>query len=342
MADDDADERARRERARRRRAREAAQATEARDRRRREASAPPSDQEVGDEASSIEGGGALAGRAGEERRKWSLDDVVVALRTRSRLLEDGTVHVNEKLLRALAKVGARALPPVLELLDDTRWTARWAALAAVQRIALRDDALDTDELVPRLAAMLEDAKGRVRAKAVEALAALRGAKEEVLPALVRALGDSNAEVSRLAVMHVLELGFDPDDLTERMVEVLTKKRSVYIRVGALLVLLHLGKAAKPAVPHLIEALEDPAPEVREYANLALTAIRTPSMRLQVIRTASMRLKAVEDAPAADAKAKKKPAAPAADDDDEDDGDESDDKPAGPRRPLIRRRRRRLR
>lgn len=348
MADDDADERARRERARRRRAREAAEAERAR---RREASAPPSDQEVGDEASSIEGAGPVPGgreggregRGDEGRRKWSLDDVVAALRTRSRLLEDGTVHVNEKLLRALAKVGARALPAVLEVLDDTRWTARWAALAAVQRIALRDDAIDAEALVPRLAGMLDDAKGRVRAKAVEALAALRGAKEEVLPALVRALGDSNAEVSRLAVMHVLELGLDPDDLTERMVAVLTKKRSVYMRVGALLVLLHLGKAAKPAMPHLIEALEDPAAEVREYANLALTAIRTPSMRLQVIRTASMRLKAVEDAPAAEPK-KKKAAPAAADDDDggdEDEGD-GDDKATGPRRPLIRRRRRRLR
>ncbi|MBX3470825.1 MAG: hypothetical protein KF878_28495, partial [Planctomycetes bacterium] len=346
----------RRERARRRRAREAAEAERGR---RREASAPPSDQEVGDEASSIEGAGPVLGgrdggreggreRADEGRRKWSLDDVVAALRTRSRLLEDGTVHVNEKLLRALAKVGARALPAVLEVLDDTRWTARWAALAAVQRIALRDDAIDAEAVVPRLAGMLDDAKGRVRAKAVEALAALRGAKEEVLPALVRALGDSNAEVSRLAVMHVLELGLDPDDLTERMVAVLTKKRSVYMRVGALLVLLHLGKAAKPAMPHLIEALEDPAAEVREYANLALTAIRTPSMRLQVIRTASMRLKAVEDAPAAEPKKKKTAPAPAKTDDDDgdDDGDEADDeaddKATGPRRPLIRRRRRRLR
>ncbi len=339
MADDDDDRAARRERARRRRAREAKKAAAeaaAAD------SAPPSDQEVGD-ASSIEGGGVDEGDKG--KRKWSLDDVVGALSARTRVLQDGSVYVNEKVLRALTKVGARALPPVLALLDDPRWTTRWAALAAVQRIALRDESVDAATVLPRVASALGDEKGRVRARAVEAVAAFRRAKDEVLEALIRVLGDKNAEVSRLAVMHVLELGLDPKDLTDRMVQVLTRRRNVYVRVGALLVLLHLGKAAKQAMPRLVEALEDPAPEVREYANLALTAIRTPSMRLQVIRTASMRLKAVEDGDSGDSTSTPEKSPGESDDDGDGDGDGDDDadkkRPAG-KVPKLRRRRRRLR
>lgn len=339
MADDeesDAERAERRERARRRRAREAkkAEAEKAEAEKAGNSSAPPSSPseppDVGDEASSIEGGEAVG------KRKWSLEDVVAALRTRTRVLEDGNPYVNDKLLRALAKVGAKAVPPLLELLKEPRWTSRWAALSALQRVAMRDTDVDSKKLLPPLVEALADEKWRVRAKAVEALAALRKAKGEVLSGLIKALGDSNSEVSRLAVMHVLELGLDAKELTERMVEVLTTKRSVYLRVGALLVLLHLGKSAKAAVPDLIEAIEDPSPEVREYANLALTAIRTPSMRLQVIRTASMRLKAVE--PASEV-AKKTD-----DEDDDEDDDESDAKDAKDpkRRPLIKRKRRRLR
>lgn len=340
MADDEeseADRAERRERARRRRAREAkaeAEAGKAQAERAAASSAPPSSPseppDVGDEASSIEGGEAVG------KRKWSLEDVVAALRTRTRVLEDGNVYVNDKLLRALAKVGARAVPPLLELLKEPRWTTRWSALSALQRVAMRDVDVDTTRLLPALMEALGDEKWRVRAKAVEALAALRQAKTAVLPGLVKALGDSNSEVSRLAVMHVLELGLDAKDLTERMVEVLTTRRSVYLRVGALLVLLHLGRAAKAAVPHLIDAIEDPSPEVREYANLALTSIRTPSMRLQVIRTASMRLKAVEPASEV-AKAPGKTKAGEADEDAED-----DDAKAPKRRPGIKRKRRRLR
>lgn len=340
MSDEDDDRAARRERARRRQAREDGAARKARPAPPDEASAP-SDQDVGaqaDEASSIEGalvGGAAGAEGDKGKRKWSLEDVVVALRTRTRVLQDGNVYVNEKLLRAVAKAGARALPPVLALLDDSRWTARWAALAAVQRIALRDEAVDAEAVLPRVAEALKDPKGPVRARAVEAVAAFRRSKDEVLEALIGVLGDQNAEVSRLAVMHVLELGLDPKDLTDRMVKVLTRRRNVYVRVGALLVLLHLGKAAKSAMPHLVEAIEDPAPEVREYANLALTSIRTPSMRLQVIRTASMRLKAVEPPPASDESSSKGP---------EDAGSDeaSDEKRPGPKVPRLRRKRRRLR
>jgi hypothetical protein len=324
MAEPDDDD-ARRARARAKKAREKERGPDT--------SSAPASEDAADEGSSVEGAA---------KRKWTLDDVVAALRARPRLLPDGTVYVNEKLLQALAKVGARAASPVLEVLSDTRWTARWAALAALQRIALRDDAVDAAAILPRLVEALEDEKPRVRAKAVEAIAALRKAKDAALPALIKALGDQDAEVSRLAVMHVLELGLDPKELTERLVEVLTSKRSVYLRVGVLTVLLHLGKNAKAAVPYLIEALEDPAAEVREYANLALTAIRTPSMRLQVIRTASMRLKAIEGAPStAPGKGAEAKAAPDEDDEeDEDDGEEASEKPK--KRPLVRRRRRRLR
>lgn len=228
-------------------------------------------------------------------KKWTTDELVQALRSRARKLDDGSPYCNEKILRALAKRGKEAVPGLVPLLEDSRSPVRWAAVAALGRLALRHGDAALGDAAPRLVAVAEDKNAHVRAKAVEAVAALRSRKAEVLPVLIKALGDGDARVSRAAVMHVLELGVEPELLTERMIEVLTTKRGVYHRVGAVMVLFHLGKAAKAAVPHLVEAIEDPSAEVREYANLALMGIRTPSMRLQIIRTASMRLKAVDGA-----------------------------------------------
>jgi hypothetical protein len=226
-------------------------------------------------------------------KKWTTDELVQALRSRARKLDDGSPYCNEKILRALAKRGKEAVPGLVPLLEDSRSPVRWAAVATLGRLALRHGDAALGDAGPKLVALAEDKNAHVRAKAVEAVASLRSRKEEVLPVLIKALGDGDARVSRAAVMHVLELGVAPELLTERMIDVLTNKRGVYHRVGAVMVLFHLGKAAKAAVPHLVEAIEDPSAEVREYANLALMGIRTPSMRLQIIRTASMRLKAVD-------------------------------------------------
>src|SRR4051794_2627403 len=57
--------------------------------------------EAPDEASSVESGDAV-----KDKRRWTLSEVVGALRTRPRLLADGTVYINEKILKALGKAGA--------------------------------------------------------------------------------------------------------------------------------------------------------------------------------------------------------------------------------------------
>jgi hypothetical protein len=229
------------------------------------------------------------------KKSWTTAELVAALRARARKLQDGSPYVNDQLLRATARRRDDAVDPLLEVLGDSRWTARWAALAALARVALKTGAKGRiRDALPKLLAAVDDEQAHVRAKAIEALAPHRWAKEQVLQALLKAIGDAKADVSRAAVMHLLELGLPPAELTEKIIEILTTKRSVYHRVGALMVLFHLGKSAKAAMPHLLEAIEDPSAEVREYANLALMGIRTPSMRLQIIRTASMRLKAVDD------------------------------------------------
>lgn len=265
-------------------------------------------------------------------KKWTTDELVQALRSRARKLDDGSPYCNEKILRALARRGKEAVPGLVPLLEDSRSPVRWAAAATLGRLALRHGDAALGDAAPKLVALTEDKNAHVRAKAVEAVASLRSRKEEVLPVLIKALGDGDARVSRAAVMHVLELGVAPELLTERMIDVLTNKRGVYHRVGAVTVLFHLGKAAKAAVPHLVEAIEDPSPEVREYANLALMGIRTPSMRLQIIRTASMRLKAVdgqdEETPQSDETSNDDPGPPSSDE-------------RQPVRKKVRRRRRRL-
>lgn len=312
---------------------------------------PTSEAEAsGDARAASEDGGAPA------KRKTTLKDLLRALRKKTRELDDGTIYVSEKVLKAFAKVGAKAVGPLLDLLDHEAWQARYGAVSALQRIALRERGGKLEDAATRLVALLEDDESpAVRARTVEALGGFGFAARTVLPALVRALGDRSAEVSKRAVMHVLELSDDPADLTLRMIEVLKTRKSVYARVGACQVLFHLGTAAKAAVPHLVEAIEDPSPEVREFANLALMVLRTPSMRVQIIRTASMRLQAVDGSdddakPAAPGKAGKKgakgkrPAEPASEAASEDasSSEEGSSEADAPRRPVIRKKRRRPR
>lgn len=201
--------------------------------------------------------------------------------------------LDDEVLPLLARVGDQAVPIAAAALDDERWQARYAALTALAYVQVKGFKLPSD-VVEQVLGMVRDDDSQVRMACVELLGLQRAHVKRVMPALVKALGDRNAEISRTAVAQVLELSPSRRALTKTMVKVLEGKRSQLAKIGAMMVLFHLGKAAKDAAPVLLPFLEDDSDEVREYAHLALMGIRTPSMRIQIERTASMRLK-VKDA-----------------------------------------------
>ena len=231
----------------------------------------------------------------------------------------------EETLEGLGKEAAPALASALVNPDPG---LRLAAAKCLTRIAQEVSQRAVAKVCARLEAALGDADLTVRLQVVDALGALSEYATRAEPALIQALGDTESRVSLAAVMALLDISSDKNKLAERMVEVLEEERGEFIRVGACMVLMHLGPVAKHCVPALLKAVEDPATEVREYAHLALQAIRTPSMRVSVIRTASLRLKVVDEDDEDD------------DDDDRDDESTSEDKSGeeqGPRVPKKRRR-----
>lgn len=234
----------------------------------------------------------------------------------------------EETLQGMGKEVAAGLASALGAEDAA---LRLAAARSLTRIAQEVSQRAVAKVCSRLEEALSDADISVRLQVVEALGALSEYATRAEPALIQALGDEESRVSLAAVMALLDLAADKNKLAERMVEVLQEERGEFIRVGACMVLMHLGPVAKHSVPALLKAVEDRATEVREYAHLALQAIRTPSMRVSVIRTASLRLKVVDEDEEED------------DEDDEEEegsaeeGSAEEGAPEGPRAPRKRRR-----
>lgn len=220
---------------------------------------------------------------------------------------------------SLEAIGKDAVPGLASALEDGDVDLRLSAARNLCRIAREVSQRAVARVCSRLEDALDDEDVGVRLQAVDALAALTEYASRAEPSLIIAMGDEDSRVGLAAVMALLDLADDKRGLAERMTKVLQGRReSEFTRVGACMVLMHLGPAAKESVPVLLKAVEDPSTEVREYAHLALQAIRTPSMRVSVIRTASLRLKVVDE--------------------DEEDEDEESSEERGPVAPRKRRRR----
>jgi len=138
--------------------------------------------------------------------------------------------------------------------------------------------------------MLEDPSPRVRAEAALAIRKIKRTMGRVVPALYQALNDPSANVREAAALALArdgklvrvpdadlsqEAGYPlvrsgPENLT-LLVDPL-EDPDARIRQGAAKILAQLGPAAKPAVPELLHALQDPAAGVQEAAQDALKRI----------------------------------------------------------------------
>ncbi|HBP20930.1 MAG TPA: hypothetical protein DEA08_24465, partial [Planctomycetes bacterium] len=184
--------------------------------------------------------------------------------------------------------------PLLRVLRHEDPALRVAAARGLAELARGEDSKAVAKASKKLGEALDDEDAGVRAALVETLGALKGYPLRAEEALIPALGDSDPRVGLAAVMAMLDLAKDKGKLAGRMAEVVAQDEREFVRVGACMVLMHLGQDARASVPALLEAIEDASTEVREYAHLALQGIRTPSMRVEVIRTASMRLQVLPE------------------------------------------------
>jgi HEAT repeat protein len=160
-------------------------------------------------------------------------------------------------------IGARlAVPRLIALIrnQQSNQELRWKAARALKYI--RPDA---SKVVPILLHVLNTEGPYLRSGAVEALGGVVGATNEVVPALIQALKDRDPGVRVSAIWAVGNFPRDSMSIVPELVNILKngkgaakqiKRGCVDPRESVLCVLLHFGRAGKPALPYLVDIVSD--------------------------------------------------------------------------------------
>jgi HEAT repeat protein len=168
-------------------------------------------------------------------------------------------NVRRAAAEALVRIGAPAVPALIQALGDRSENVRRAAAEALVRIGA--------PAVPALIQALGDDEFRVRRAAAEALVRI-GAP--AVPALIQALGDRSENVRRAAAEALGAIG-DPQAIPA-LIQALGDSDSAVRAVSA----EALGAIGDPqAVPPLIQALGDSDWDVRRAAAEALGRLGNP-------------------------------------------------------------------
>ena len=175
----------------------------------------------------------------------------------------------------LGQVGAAAVPVLKQMLHSESHAIREYAGYALS--------LTGAPAVPTLIDALQATDDSVRASAAFAVADMGKAAQEALPALIRAAQDPSESVRRHATEGLGLIGqlvSDEMDVSETVQVLATQLSDAYlpVRDNAARALAKLGALAEPAMPALIEQLEDEDRYVRFHAALALKQINTSEAR----------------------------------------------------------------
>ena len=120
--------------------------------------------------------------------------------------------------------------------------------------------------VPALAELVKDADETVRRQAIKAVMHIHPGPQVTIPLCVKLLEDSDPGVQVRILNAISEVG---PQAVPGLIAALKNDKAAY---WACLVLRDMGPAAKDAVPALTEKLQDPLPEIRREAILALAAM----------------------------------------------------------------------
>lgn len=172
--------------------------------------------------------------------------------------------IRHRAIESLGAEGANAaeaVGPLTELLSnhsaDVRAHAAWA---------LGEIGAAAKPSVPAIIELLKDADESVRRQAIRAIIKIRPGPQVTIPLCVELMQDPDPGVCLRVLNSISELGAKA---VPALIDALKNENSAY---WACVVLREMGPVAKAAIPTLIEKLQDPRPEVRREAILALAAM----------------------------------------------------------------------
>jgi HEAT repeat protein len=177
-----------------------------------------------------------------------------------------------KILAMIGPEASEAVPALIETLrdadDETRREVQFA-LASIGPAAA--------PAVPELTESLESENEEVQYSAVYALGRIGEQAKDACPNLLKLLGREE-EFPRIAAVWALTR-IDPGrpEIIETGLPILTEALQSdrdLLRAEAASTLAEIGEAARPALPALRAALNDPSPSVRQAAETALERIES--------------------------------------------------------------------
>ncbi len=174
------------------------------------------------------------------------------------VIDEDRMTMRYNAARALGRIGdKKAAPALIKSLGDEEWEVRFYATEALGKID------DKSAAKPLANLILVDPSDKVRLAAIESLDKLEGTTE--YRSVLEAFADSNQEIRSYAVE--LAASWDVKEAVPAIVDMLKNDRSNTVRASCAHALGIYGNYA--AVPALIEALGDDYKDVRIYAQESL-------------------------------------------------------------------------
>jgi HEAT repeat protein len=174
----------------------------------------------------------------------------------------------DNAVEALAEMELQALPAVpmlIQWLQDTNPAVVTMAITALGELALWPDIV-----VPALTNKLRDEV--VRRDVIEALGSFEKDGSPAIPSLLGFLTDSHPETVAAAASALGDIGDQADIVTPALAKLLVEHSAETVRAAAAASLAQFGERARPALPLLRAALENPNQDVRDSARSVLEAI----------------------------------------------------------------------
>jgi HEAT repeat protein len=175
-------------------------------------------------------------------------------------------------LQAIDQLGGRganaaeAVVPLTALLKDPSADVRARAARSLGEIGA-----PAKPAAPELTALLKDDDPLVRRQVVKALVAIRPGPKVMIPLFIKLMHDSDPGVQVRVLNAVSEAG---EAAVPGLINALKNDAVAY---WACVVLREIGPAGKAAVPALAEKLQDPRPDIRLQALLALGAMKEAAL-----------------------------------------------------------------
>jgi HEAT repeat protein len=207
---------------------------------------------------------ALAGVGADA--KTAVPALARALHDPDRMIRTYTIGV----LLSLGPNAKEAIPALMDALEDSDGMLRFTAAQAIKGMGPKAQAA-----VPALMRTLKRPDAAVAAMAMEALGAIGPCAGEALPLLRKASAsdDSNGYLVRvLAAKTIWKITGNAKEVLPELKVILWRSRHPQARREAAHLLEEIGAAVKPAVPYLIDALDDIDDDVGKAAAAALKKI----------------------------------------------------------------------